>query len=575
MKTSKGKDKPPHILGIGVSGENGEAGEHSIEEIVQLQQQEIEALQQSLTHTRMSLQNTIQTLETSNEKLVKEVQELNFFLSAINNISPAAIYVYDLETQSNVYASKSIGEILGYTKEEVQSYGSDMMAMIMMEDELPRIAAHHEKLKTHQGDNPLFLEYRMKGKDGEVIWVTSYDKPFKQDDRGITTQIIGVAQNITAQKQADMERERLVKLFRNITNLSPAIIYILDLRGPSVEFISPSVRPLLGYTVGEVMKLGDEVFNETIHPDNIPEYVNHLTQMTKVVDDAFHKTEYRIKHKSNGYRWVNATEKVYERDENGTPTKIIGVAQDETAQKQTQLKLERANEELKRFAYISSHDLKEPLNTVISLIDVIKMEMENNAQILDLLDLLDLSTVRMKRLIDDLLSYSLLEQQQLSVVEVDLNEVVSEIRQDLSSAIEESEAEIHVPVLPTVSGDLTQLRQLIQNLISNAIKYRKDIAPKITITAKSQKRNWLFAIEDNGIGIAKKNAAKIFQVFQKLHASHEFEGTGIGLANCQRIVKNHGGEIWVESKLGKGSTFYFTLDRRLKPSKKGKIKPNE
>lgn len=359
-------------------------------------------------------------------------------------------------------------------------------------------------------------------------------------------------------KEKHLEDEQVISLFHHITTQSLAVIYILNLAGPSIEFMSPSIVHITGYSSEYLLRFGNNVIEQILHPEDIDLYHNHLEKIKQPTNSTIEAVQYRVKKKGGGYVWLSTNMNVLERDRQNRPTKLICVSQDETKQKETELKLERANEELKRFAYVSSHDLKEPLNTVISLIDVIKMEMDNNPQIVDLLDLLDLCTVRMKQLIDDLLSYSLLEQQQLKTDDVDLNELLTWIKQDLDTSIVESEATIHIPLLPIVRGDATQLRQLFQNLISNAIKYRIE-APNIKIKAEEQAQHWLFSIADNGIGIAEKNISKIFEVFQKLHARHVYEGTGIGLASCVRIVGRHQGKIWAESEIGKGSTFYFTI----------------
>ncbi len=359
-------------------------------------------------------------------------------------------------------------------------------------------------------------------------------------------------------KETALGNEQAHSLFHHITTHSRAVIYVLNLVGPKIDFISPSIVHLTGYSSKDILRFGEGVLERILHPEDIDVYQNHLKEIVQRTNKTVEAVQYRVKKKEGDYVWLSTNMNVLERDRQNRPTKLICVSQDATKQKETELKLAQANEELKRFAYVSSHDLKEPLNTVISLIDVIKMEMDKDAQILDLLDLLDLCTVRMKQLIDDLLSYSLLEQQRLKTDDVNLNELLTWIKQDLDTSIVESEATIHIPLLPIVRGDATQLRQLFQNLISNAIKYRIE-APNIKIKAEEQAQHWLFSIADNGIGIAEKNLSKIFEVFQKLHASHVYEGTGIGLASCVRIVGRHQGKIWAESELGKGSTFYFTL----------------
>jgi light-regulated signal transduction histidine kinase (bacteriophytochrome) len=142
---------------------------------------------------------------------------------------------------------------------------------------------------------------------------------------------------------------------------------------------------------------------------------------------------------------------------------------------------------------------------------------------------------------------------------VDTNLVLAEVQKNLATVIDESGAAISYSGLPTVQGDAVPFMHLFQNLLSNAIKYRSGQPPKILVTAKDQHGSWLFAVQDNGIGIAKDFQAQIFGIFRRLHDKKEYPGTGIGLAICQKVVERYGGHIWVESEKGQGSTFFFTL----------------
>ncbi len=167
---------------------------------------------------------------------------------------------------------------------------------------------------------------------------------------------------------------------------------------------------------------------------------------------------------------------------------------------------------------------------------------------------------RMYLLIDDLLTYSRIGRQEQNYIPVNLQTVVENCLEDLSIAVEEKQATVNYGNLPTIQANLREMRQLFQNLIGNALKFTfGDRSPEIEITARQQDEHWLFAVADNGIGIEPQYTDKIFQMFQRLHSSSEYEGTGIGLAICHKVVTSHGGKIWVESKIGKGSTFYFTL----------------
>lgn len=170
---------------------------------------------------------------------------------------------------------------------------------------------------------------------------------------------------------------------------------------------------------------------------------------------------------------------------------------------------------------------------------------------------------RMRNLINSLLEYSRINRVK-PFEEVNLNEVLKEVLHDLNKRITENNATVDVQSLPVIFGDHVLLSQIFVNLISNAIKFRGETNPEITVSYQKRKDEFLFSIKDNGIGIAPQYAEKIFVIFQRLHSKGSYPGTGIGLAICKKIVERHGGEIWIESEKGKGTTFYFTIKENLK-----------
>ncbi|OFX58129.1 MAG: hypothetical protein A2046_10370 [Bacteroidetes bacterium GWA2_30_7] len=221
----------------------------------------------------------------------------------------------------------------------------------------------------------------------------------------------------------------------------------------------------------------------------------------------------------------------------------------------------RMNKELEQFAYITSHDLQEPLKSLISFTQLIQAEFGGkfDADFEQYFYFIRKSSERMKLLIKGLLDYSRIgKNKELTLV--NCNNICNTILRNLDASIKESNAKIQINNLPELSGYEIELGQLFQNLISNALKFRKkDISPIIQIKAEKKKKHWLFSIQDNGIGIEKEHFEKIFLIYQRLHNRNDYEGTGIGLAYCKKIIDLHKGEIWVESELNKGSIFYFTL----------------
>ncbi len=224
--------------------------------------------------------------------------------------------------------------------------------------------------------------------------------------------------------------------------------------------------------------------------------------------------------------------------------------------------LVRSNRELERFAHVVSHDLQQPLQSITGFTQLLQIKYQDypDETILNYLERIYDSGSRMQRLIQDLLIYSKVGGEALEFQEVDCNQVLHQVMNDLQAAIAEKQAVLTYEHLPCVLGNETQLIQLLQNLIANAIKFvAPDTNPQIKIAATKQGEHWLFEVQDNGIGIEAHNLEGIFEIFQRTRAAKNYPGTGVGLATCRKIVENHGGKIWVDSQPGIGTTFYFTI----------------
>lgn len=252
----------------------------------------------------------------------------------------------------------------------------------------------------------------------------------------------------------------------------------------------------------------------------------------------------------------------------GTPPDYVGVVRDVTARNERKRALQQANERLKssnerleHFAYAASHDLQEPLRMVSSYLQLIQRRADDELtdETREYLEYAVDGADRMGAMIEGLLQYSRVETQGNPFEPVDLNDVVANVRTDLDVRISESDAEITVEELPRVAGDEIQLRQVFQNLVTNAIVYSGDDRPRIHIDAERSGEMWTVSVQDRGIGIEPEYQDKIFEVFQRLHAESEHPGSGIGLALCERIVERHGGDISVDSEPGEGATFSFSL----------------
>lgn len=231
-------------------------------------------------------------------------------------------------------------------------------------------------------------------------------------------------------------------------------------------------------------------------------------------------------------------------------------------------KLAATNQEMEQLVYAASHDLQEPLRTITNYIGLLKEGYTdlNDENVDKYLHFINRSVGKMQNLIKDLLDYSRIGRN-FNITIVDTRKLLEDVVNELEASITENNARIIFNGLPTIKGDETKLRQLFQNLISNAIKFRrKDREPVISVTADEQEGLYLFSVKDNGIGIDEKYIPKLFVVFQRLHSEKEYKGTGIGLATCKKIVTLHNGKIWVESTAGEGSSFNFIIPKELKAS---------
>ncbi|MDB5280985.1 MAG: sensory transduction histidine kinase, partial [Bacteroidota bacterium] len=228
-------------------------------------------------------------------------------------------------------------------------------------------------------------------------------------------------------------------------------------------------------------------------------------------------------------------------------------------------KLEQSNKELEEFAYVVSHDMKQPIRTIISYLTLLKKK-HNDLLPEEAQEFVNFSIEganKMSDLIRDILQYSRLDQQISLTSDISLNGIVNKVCKGLNDTIVANNAEVICDNLPLIKGNETMLTELFQNLIENGIKYNTNAKRTVKINVQEKGREWLFNISDNGIGFDQQYSQQIFKIFKRLHTDGEFQGTGIGLTICQKVVEKHGGTIWAESQKGKGSTFFFILPKEM------------
>jgi PAS domain S-box-containing protein len=396
---------------------------------------------------------------------------------------------------------------------------------------------------------------------------------------------IGCIGLIVFSKFKQKQEQRLVESewkFRTVSESANDWEYWLS-ENRQIVYMSPSSEKITGYGPQEFMNNPDLLTN-IIHPEDRPLFLNHI----KNLQDASHEgMEFKIVSKSGQIRWLahicsplymqhkflgrrisnrditdrkNAEEELRKYREH-----LEELVEQRTAElKKMADELTRSNKDLKEFAYVVSHDLKEPLQVIKGFLMLFekrykdKLDEKANEIIRFTVD----GAKRMQELIKDLLEYSQVGTKGKEFNPADCSLILNKAISNLKVSIEESGAVVTHDTLPTVTADAIQLSRLFQNLIGNAIKFHGSEAPMVHISTERKGDEWLFSVRDNGIGIDPKFADRIFTVFQRLHSSDEYPGTGIGLAICKKIVEHHGGRIWVESEPGKGATFYFTIPER-------------
>jgi PAS domain S-box-containing protein len=329
------------------------------------------------------------------------------------------------------------------------------------------------------------------------------------------------------------------------------------LNGPSgeLEFVNQRWIEFSGLDY-EATKNPEQI-QTRLHPDD------HLLDhwRNSVETGTPFELEARLRGKNGEFRWF-MIRSVPLRDDEGRIVRWFGTSTDIHENKLMQLELKRANQDLEQFAYSASHDLQEPLRSIKIfsqlLSDRYGNKLEDRAR--EFLGNVRVSASRMEMLVRDLLAYTQASMVDKAPEEVDANAALQAALANLAGAIAETGAKVDFDPLPSVRVHASQLQQVFQNLISNAIKYhRAGISPVVHITARRENEGWLFSVIDNGIGIEAEFQERIFGLFKRLHTGSEYSGTGIGLTLCQRIVERHNGRIWVESEPGAGSIFHFTV----------------
>ena len=473
---------------------------------------------------------------------------------------PGLVYRYRNEESLPVeFMSRGCTALTGYEHDRLENdevvWGRDVIHPDDRDEVWGTVSNAAERGEQYQ------ITYRIRTADDEVRWVWEQGRPV-DSETGDVEFLDGYVTEITDIVEIEEQLRKEKAFTENALDAQQDVFYVFGTDGRMLRW-NDRLNEVTGYTDEEIEGMHPTAFVEAEEVDRITDAIEAVAgqgrartiEATLVTSDGE-----RIPYEFTGSVIDDVGGIADDAD-----TYICGAGRDisqrvraERELEEAINELERSNAELERFAYVASHDLKEPLRMIGSYLDLIQRryegELDDDAD--EFIGYAVDGADRMRRMIDDLLAYSRIGTEDVQFEPIDCDSVLERVQEDLTVAIEESDAEVVVDDLPTVEGDRHQLVQLFQNLISNAITYAGDADPRIEVSCRSTDGEWLFSVTDNGVGIGPDQTEEVFEIFS---SGSDGSSTGIGLAICQKIVRRHGGEIWVESEPGVGSTFFFTI----------------
>lgn len=492
--------------------------------------------------------------------------------------APVLIWVTDAQGHCT-YLNEEWLNFTGGSLEQALEQGWE--SGIHPEDLEHNVMAYRQAVTERQ---PFRSEYRRCDRTGTFSWLLDTAKP-RFLPTGEFAGMIGSCFDITLQKKAEEalelsnfnlevdlaekdaslhsiegSLEESETRFYSLADNAPVLIWLSDEQG-NCTYVNQTWQTLTGQPLDT--QLGSGWLN-TIHPEDRAR-VQSIFQDSSVQQQPF-ELEFQQAKADGVYRWILATgiPRLAAGQFSGLICSCMDISDIKHSQKRLEQaiqELQRSNQELEQFAYIASHDLREPLRKIQSFAELLQDDLapqldENQSRYFGYIMS---GAKRMQQLIQDVLQYSRVGRSDKALESVDLNHVLEIVQSDLSLAIEEHQVVIEYDALPMIYAHTVEVTQVIENLISNAIKFRSEILPRIQITADEQSEYWAISITDNGIGISEESLDRIFVMFQRLHHSNKYPGTGIGLALCRKVIESYGGTISCTSTLGGGSTFLIKL----------------
>jgi PAS domain S-box-containing protein len=360
-----------------------------------------------------------------------------------------------------------------------------------------------------------------------------------------------IARDVRELKRKDEELRRMAFFVESVQDYA---IYFLDPLG-RIQSWNEGAEHVKGYKAEEILGRSFSIFYtpEELQFGKPDQLMERAAQDGRAEDEGW-----RVRGDGSRF-WAESTLTALRNDQ-GELQGFVKITRDVTQRRRIE-ELMRSNQELEQFAYVASHDLQEPLRMVASYVQLLARKYEDrlDADAKTYIEQAVDGAKRMQALINDLLAYSRVGNQPRVFEKVDFEMVLQDALRNLESTVRENKAQVTYDHLPVLVGDHHQFLQLLQNLLSNAMKFKGVEPPKIHVSAVEKDHEWLFSVKDNGIGVDPQYVEKIFEVFKRLHTRYEYPGTGIGLAICRKVVNRHGGRIWMESKGGEGATVHWTL----------------
>ncbi|MGE5412280.1 MAG: ATP-binding protein [Clostridiales bacterium] len=526
--------------------------------ILQIQNKELLRLNLLLKDEHDQMQNA----SAERELLLKRLVDEQVWLNSIVSQMPAGVSIWSYPSGKLIYNNDQANKLLRHPLYILKSYNEhsqfgpmhDLSTPFRQEESPITRALNGEVIQTEE----LFY---LRG-DGTYTYLSVNAAPIKTPE-GVILAVICVFSDVSRHKEMEnalrenqsklLEAQRLAHFSNYLAELKSGAVQcskeFLNIFGLDPEANVPDLNELMAFT----------------HPDDQERVKEALAEIIR--SKSLGQNEYRIVLRDGSIKHLHSFINPI-LDESGEVIRLFGTVMDITERKTAQLKhehtlklLEDSNKELEQFAFIASHDLREPLGAIIGLIKILKEKFRSN---LDesadrYMNYISKEAARMQTLISNLLRYASLDKERKPFKPVDTNAIVQKVVRIFHSEIKKKNAVVVYYNLPEIISDPVQLEQLFQNLIGNALKFTNQERPEIKIDCKKQDNTWLFSVEDNGIGIEPQFTNSVFYLFSRFQRSNGYPGTGIGLSICKKIVERHGGRIWVESKTGKGSTFYFTL----------------